>query len=249
SVRLNEALERRAGKHAAAITTPSRFQADEVSQRRAWPADRVRVIPNPISRDLLKAASEFRRNGVVERIVLYTGRLAPVKGIETLLEAVKLVSLRAPSVTFVLAGPWQMPRPPEEYGLGPNGKSPNVIRWVGPQTQLEIIEWYKRASLFLMPSNYETFGISAVEAIAFGLPVIVTRTSGLAEVLGNQSLASFVPRRDPRALANRIIALMSSGNGVRKNAELVNIALQRYHPEQVAAETLNLYESLRPRKE
>ncbi|HEU5236001.1 MAG TPA: glycosyltransferase family 4 protein, partial [Pyrinomonadaceae bacterium] len=231
NVRLNESLESAAAKHAAAITTPSRFQADEISKRRGWPPGRVQVIPNPISGELLRAASEFRRNGCAERIVLYTGRLAPVKGIDTLLEAAKLVSVKDSNITFVLAGPWQMPRAPEEYGLELNGKSANGILWVGPQSQPEIIEWYKRASLFVMPSNYETFGISAVEAIAFGLPAIVTETSGLAEVLGEEDLASFVPRRDPKALAEKINVLMSSRNGVRKNTDPVGVAIKRYRPE------------------
>ena len=91
SVRWNDSLEGYSCKRAVAITTPSRFQAHEIMSQRRWPTDRVRVIWNPISATMLKAGLEFERNGGSEPIVLYTGRLAPVKGIETLLAAAKTV--------------------------------------------------------------------------------------------------------------------------------------------------------------
>jgi len=243
SVRWNDLLESYSCRQAAAVTAPSQLQAREISSRRGWPAERIRVIPNPISRDLLNTASRFHRNGSTERIVLYTGRLAPVKGIETLLEAAKVVRGQDPSVTFVLAGPWQMPRPPEHYGLEANTKSASGIQWVGPQKQSEILEWYKRASLFVMPSYYESFGISAVEALAFGMPVVATETGSLAEILDSKGSGLLIPKRDPLALAGAINQLMSApARCLDSGAELPGV-VQQFQSERVAAETIKVYEA------
>jgi glycogen(starch) synthase len=244
SIRCNEALESYAGRRAAAITAPGRFQADEIVRRRAWSKERVRVIPNPISESLLKAAAGFHRNGHHERTVLYTGRLAPVKGIDTLLKAAKLVHAKDPSITFVLAGPWQMPEAPPQYGLQLNQRSPDGIQWVGPQNQSQLIEWYKRAALFVMPSYYESFGISPVEAMAFGVPVVASDTSGLAEVIGSERLTSLVPKGDAGALAQTIVESMRPENGRSANPEAPQATIDRLQPARIAAETLAVYQAV-----
>ncbi|MDX6498801.1 MAG: glycogen synthase [Blastocatellia bacterium] len=245
SVRWNDSLEGYSCKRAAGITTPSQFQANEIINHRRWPTDRVRVIPNPISATMLKAGLQFERNGGAEPIVLYTGRLAPVKGIETLLGAAKLVHDHNPGITFVLAGPWQMPHPPETYGLTLNETSVNGVQWVGPQDQSELIAWYKRAALFVMPSYYESFGISVVEAMAFGLPVVASDSGGLSEVIGNNGSGALVPKRDPKALADAIIHFISATRASRENGIMAQAAVQKFQPQRIAAETIELYQAVR----
>jgi glycogen(starch) synthase len=241
SVRWNDSLEARSSERAVAITTPSQFQANEISKHRGWPANRVHVIPNAISASMLRAALKFSRNGDAEPVVLYTGRLAPVKGIETLLEAARLVHQRQTNVTFVLAGPWQMPHAPETYGLELNRKSVNGVEWVGPQDQNQLIDWYKRAGLFVMPSYYESFGISVVEAMAFGVPVVASDSGALSEIVNNGS-GQLVPKGDATALADAIVDRLSPTAKLR-NA--IRPDLEKFHPDRVADETIRLYESVR----
>jgi glycosyltransferase involved in cell wall biosynthesis len=245
SVRWNDSLEGYSCKRAVAVTTPSQFQADEILNHRGWPADRVRVIPNPISATILKAGLEFERNGGSEPIVLYTGRLAPVKGVETLLRAAKLVHDHNPGITFVLAGPWQMPYPPETYGLQLDYTNVNGVRWVGPREQSELIDWYKRAALFVMPSYYESFGISVVEAMAFGLPVVASDSGGLSEVVGNNGCGSLVPKRDPNALADAIVGSLGFKSArAQVSAASRERVCKMFTADRVLESTLELYESV-----
>ncbi len=244
SVRWNDRLEANSSRRAVAITTPSRFQANEMISHRGWPADLVRVIPNPISATMLKAAHQFERNGRSEKVVLYTGRLAPVKGIETLLATAKLVHDQNPGITFILAGPWQMPQSPEAYGLALNQESVNGVRWVGAQDQTSLIDWYKRAALFVMPSYFESFGISVVEAMAFGLPVVASDSGGLREVVGNNGSGSLVRKRDPKALADAIIQRILARTGNQENGITVRAAVQKFHPHRIAAQTMELYQAV-----
>ena len=245
SVRWNDSLEGYSCKRAVAITTPSQFQAHEIMSQRRWPTDRVRVISNPISATMLKAGLEFERNGGSEPIVLYTGRLAPVKGIETLLAAAKIVHDRSPGIAFILAGPWQMPHPPERYGLKLNETSADGVKWIGPQDQSELIALYKRAAVFVMPSYYESFGISVVEAMAFGLPVVASHCGGLSEVIGNNESHSLVPKRDAKALADAIVHRISGRRASRENAIMIQATVQKFQPQRIAAETVELYQAVR----
>jgi glycosyltransferase involved in cell wall biosynthesis len=244
SVRWNDALEANSSRRAVAITTPSQFQANEIISHRRWPAERVRVIPNPISATMLKAALQFERNGGSEQVVLYTGRLAPVKGIETLLATAERVHDRNPRISFVLAGPWQMPQSPAAYGLALNQESVNGVRWIGPQDQSELIEWYKRAALFFMPSHYESFGISVVEAMAFGLPVVASDGGAVSELIGNNGTGSLVSNRDPQAFADAIIQLIAARTTNHPNRITAKAAVERFNPQRVAAETMELYQAL-----
>lgn len=244
SVRWNDKLEGYGCARASAITAPSQHHANEISKRRGWSPDRVQVIPNPISGTLLNAALQFQRNGSTERIVLYTGRLAPIKGTETLLEAAKLVHQRDPSVSFVLAGPWQMPRSPEAYGLRPNHQSSDGVRWIGPVDQKELIDWYKRSTLFVAPSYYESFGLSIVEAMAFGLRIISTDTNAVAEAVGGKSSISLVPKGSSIALADEITRCLS----IPVNPQSGNIrehVLSNFAADRVSDATLKVYESIR----
>jgi glycosyltransferase involved in cell wall biosynthesis len=246
SVRWNDFMEASSSKHAFAITAPSHFQANEVTNHRGWRAGRVHVVPNPISATMLKAGLEFERNGGSEPLVLFTGRLAPVKGIETLLAAAKLVHDRKPGITFVLAGPWQMPHPPQHYGLEIKRKSANGVQWVGAQDQSELIAWYKRASLFVMPSYYESFGISVVEAMAFGLPVVCARAGGIPETVDEGVTGVLLEPGNPSQLADMILQLFadSQRRGSLGRAGQAK-GFGEFGTTQVVRQTLEIYKQAR----
>src|SRR5258706_649237 len=151
-----------------------------------------------------------------------------------------------PAITFVLAGPWQMPHPPEKYGLTLNQTSVTGVRWIGPREQSELIDWYKRATLFVMPSYYESFGISVVEAMAFGLPVVASDSGGLSEVIGSNGSGSIVPKRDPKAFADAIISSLWAGS----TYAVVSVGSRErvckmFTTDRVLTSTLGLYESVK----
>jgi glycosyltransferase involved in cell wall biosynthesis len=242
SVRWNDSLEAYSSQRAAAITSPSQFQAHEITNQRGWPADRVRVIPNPISATMLKAGLEFERNGGSEPIVLYTGRLAPVKGIETLLAAAKIVHDRNPAITFMLAGPWQMPQSPRYHGLELNRRSEHGVQWVGSREQSELADLYRRASLFVMPSYYESFGISVIEAMAFGLPVVCTHAGALPELVQDRLTGRVVSPGDRAALAGGILQSLDQLEESHRMSETARTyVLNNFTVQQTLRATLRVY--------
>jgi glycosyltransferase involved in cell wall biosynthesis len=123
------------------------------------------------------------------------------------------------------------------------------VRLLGHVRWDQLAELYRSASVFVMPSFYETFGISVVEAMAFGLPVVATTAGGLPEVVENGVTGILVEPGDPQALSDALIQLlrdpdlrqrMSRAGQERVRAE--------FTVDQIAPQTLEIYESVRAKK-
>jgi glycogen(starch) synthase len=209
--KLNHRMELNAWRRATALTSPSHFQRTE-ALRAIGGACRVEVVPNPIALDIIDEG--YHRNQQisvdVSPMVLYTGRLAPVKGTEVLLEAARIVCNLMPATRIVLIGPWQMADPPERWGLRRRDYPAAAgISWLGPMPWQHLAEWYRRAQVFVMPSFFESFGIACLEAMAFSVPVVATRAGGLPEVVEDGISGLLVPPGDPQSLAEAIITLLN----------------------------------------
>ena len=246
--RLNHFLEKTSWKRAQAITAPSQFQAAEAAHEMSWTADKIHVIPNPIVQEILIETEHVSGLGNISRdesrpIVLYVGRLAPVKGILPLLEAADIVTQSFEQIRFLLIGPWQMSKKPEELNLErTNPHEAKNISWLGHLSWNELPQWYRRAAIFVMPSYFESFGISCIEAMAFGLPVVATLAGGLPEVVEDGVTGILVPPGDPQALAGAIIRLLRDPvlrqQMGRTGRERV---LTEYTAERVTEQTLAVY--------
>jgi glycosyltransferase involved in cell wall biosynthesis len=82
------------------------------------------------------------------------------------------------------------------------------VELLGHVAWQQLGELYRRASIFIMPSYYETFGISIVEAMAFGLPVVATNVGGIPEVIEDGVTGLLVPPGDSQALAETTLRLL-----------------------------------------
>ena len=240
--RLDRRLELGALRRCAAISAPSQFQAQEASRHTGRGLGEITVIPNPLASVLLADASAAE--GLADsHTILYTGRLAPVKGIAHLLDAAGEVCRQAPDARFVLAGPWQMGPKPEEWGFGTNGEVfGDGVKWKGHVSWEQMPALYRSASVFVMPSWFESFGISVIEAMAFGLPVVASNAGALPEIVEDGVTGFLVPPGDARALAAAIMKLLQDPALRHRMGRAGRLrVLERYSAERVARETLALY--------
>jgi D-inositol-3-phosphate glycosyltransferase len=176
--------------------------------------DQITVIPCGVDTDLFhpmdQRAARERLGLSPSPLLLYVGRLTPIKGIETLLGAVRLLTVekgRRDLILLVIGGDTDEPenghvaflrRRVDLLGLG------GVVRFLGPQPQERLRLYYAAAHLTVMPSYYESFGMVALEAMACGSPVVASRVGGLTTTVRDGVTGFLVPDGDVHALADRL---------------------------------------------
>ncbi len=241
--RWDRRLQLRALRSAAAVTAPSGYQAAEVAREMGWPRRRIQVVPNPLDPGILAAAESEPAVGTDAPIVLYAGRLAKVKGVEPLLRAVKEVRSHAPDARFVLAGPWQMDSKPASLGIEMSAETnADGVSWTGQASRERLIALYRRASVFVMPSYFESFGIAVIEAMAFGLPVVATTAGGLPELVRDGETGILVPPGDPHALSEALLHLLRDRPLAHRMGQAGRRwVLERFTPDTVARTMLCVY--------
>jgi glycosyltransferase involved in cell wall biosynthesis len=243
-------LQRRVLRAAAQVTAPSRFQAAEVAREMGWPVETITVVPNAIAPDMLERAEQALDGPTSPRdhpMILYAGRLAAVKGTPLLLEAAARVLQVFPEAEFVLAGTWRLSLPPSEWTrLARRANAGTRIKWLGHQDGEELAALYRRAAVFVIPSHYESFGISCVEAMAFRVPVVATSAGALPEIVEDQQVGLTVAPGDPEALANAIGRLVADPDLARRLGDAGRArVLSRFTPEIVRDRMMTVYERAR----
>ena len=140
-----------------------------------------------------------------ERIVIGTaGRLVPIKGIVYLLRALNLLHDQFPGLHLEIAGEGC-----ERAALENEVKSMTLqrrVRFLGWQSELSAA--FDGWNIFVLPSLEESFGISILEAMAYGLPVIASDVGGIPEVVEHGRSGWLVPPRSPEALAERLKSML-----------------------------------------
>lgn len=145
---------------------------------------RIIVIPNMIREHQFLPPSEPRKSDPF--VFIWAGRLEPVKGVDLLLEAVKLLSGTTDRRFLVrLAGKGSLRQELEEQArvLGVNDK----VSFLGRLSREEMLMEYQGANCFVLPTRYEAFGVVLIEAMATGLPVIATRSGGPDTIVNREN--------------------------------------------------------------
>lgn len=177
------------------LIAPSQFTADQHQQ--LYPGVPIRIIPLYSRLEPSKEITGTRNDQGPPRFV-YSGRITASKGVESLLETFTTLE----DYQLILAGEGDaLPRLKERFARHPN------IHFAGRLNETSLIQLYSNATALLFPSLApETFGLTAVEAMACGTPAIVRDAGGCAEII-ETTRAGFVYRQDSElpALLHRIV--------------------------------------------
>jgi glycogen(starch) synthase len=215
------------------------------------PADKIEVVHNSIEVDdiePLDTENTYRYLRMMQsigyRVVVNVGRLTVQKGLPNLLRAAKEVVYRAPKTLFLIVGSgeqyYELITQAADLGIGAN------IIFTDFQRGKRLRDAFAAGDLFVMPSVSEPFGLTPLEAIGYGTPALVTKQSGVSEVMGNVLKVDFW---DIDEMANQITAVVQNDplrdnlleNAVREyrhlsweNASHKIVNLYRQHAEAVA---------------
>ena len=199
-------IERMSMEYADGIIAVSNFTKEKIIKHYGIPAEKIEVVHNGIDEcdyaNIPDSLSELNRNG--QKIVLFAGRITIQKGPEYFIRAAKRVLEHNPNVLFLVAGSGDMERQMmlEAAHLGIS----NNVMFVGFLRGDDLSAVYRTADLFVMPSVSEPFGITPLESIIAGAPVLISKQSGVSEVLTHALKTDFWDTDD---MANKILGVVS----------------------------------------
>lgn len=197
------ALEKAGFEAADLILTVSEFTKNQVVERYGIPKEKILVCHNGIDPAASSAPPTPLPLARRRKLVLFVGRLTLQKGPDYFLRAAQLAASHEPKAIFVLAGSGDMERElillSAELGLN------DRVMFAGFLRGAELERLYASACLFVLPSVSEPFGLTALEAARAGIPVILSRQSGVSELLHHCLKVDFWDVRDTAA---RMVALL-----------------------------------------
>jgi glycosyltransferase involved in cell wall biosynthesis len=193
----------RMGMHAAdRIIAVSYLTRNVIISRYGVSGSKVEVVYNGVERNGngCQCGSNVKRD---EKVVLFLGRITMQKGPDYFLRAAKKVLEKMGNVKFVMAGTGDMMHRAVEMAaeLGIGSK----VMFTGFLRGEDVQKIYKMADLYVMPSVSEPFGIAPLEALDNDVPVIISKQSGVSEVLKHALKVDFW---DVDEIANKIIAVL-----------------------------------------
>ncbi|UCG57633.1 MAG: glycosyltransferase [Phycisphaerales bacterium] len=195
-------IEREGMERANKVIAVSHLTRSIVVSRYGICGDKVEVVYNGVDR---KAGWPLDDGGIGsdEKIVLFLGRITMQKGPEYFLQAAKKVLGIMDNVKFVMAGSGDMMHQAvemaAELGIG------QKVLFTGFLRGEDVQKIYKMADLYVMPSVSEPFGIAPLEALDNDVPVIISKQSGVSEVLTHALKVDFW---DVDEIANKIVAVL-----------------------------------------
>ena len=196
------AMQRRVVRRLPRVISVSSVSAKGVEQAFALPAGRVGVVPIGVDPTVFRPRPAIQRRP--GRLITITSADVPLKGLETLLEALAKVRVERPAELVVVGRRGiHARRALERLGIE------SAVRFETAVMTDRLVELFAEAEVAVVPSLYEGFSLPAVEAMACGVPLVATTGGALPEVVGQDgSVGRLVSPGDPDALAATIGSLL-----------------------------------------
>ncbi len=212
------------------------------------PAQRVSVVPCGVDVERFRPLDRSRvrrRFGIPlkERVVLFVGRIEPLKGIDVLLRAVSHIDGEF-RVLLIGGDRKDVARKGELSALATELRIADKVTFLDAVPHVDLPLYYNAADVCVVPSYYESFGLVAVEAMACGVPVIASRVGGLTETVQDGQTGYLVPWLCPEPFAERLELLLNNEPLRRSLGREARAAAERFRWSEVAARVEDVYHDL-----
>ena len=198
-------IEKQGFEEADKIIAVSNFTKNKIIEHYGINPEKIIIVHNGVAQidtsSIKNSLNGLKRTG--QKAVLFLGRITIQKGADYFLKAAKKVLEKNPNVFFMVGGTGDMERQiiEEAAAMGISDK----VLFLGFVKDKDKAEIYQMADLYILPSVSEPFGLTPLEALSCGTPVLISRQSGVSEVLSHCLKVDFW---DIDQMANKILAVL-----------------------------------------
>lgn len=240
-------------RRAQLITSPSRKLADDVAKHWGLDPSGIKVIPYCINTDLFHDRGGERD----PHTILYVGRIEQRKGVVDLIDALPQIHRAHPDVRLRLVG--------KDNPTGPGGMSMKefLLQRLGalnvPLDRVEFVNHvdreklpaiFRQAALSVVPSRYENFPFTCLEAMSSGCAVVASRTGGIPEMVSHEKTGLLVPPGDSQALGEAISRLLGDkAERLQLGRQAAAHIREAFRPEVIARRKVQVYRSVIDKRE
>ncbi|MEN8515181.1 glycosyltransferase family 4 protein [Burkholderia sp. MS455] len=208
-------------------------------------ADDTSVVANfatDAEHDAMHGGSHDRPQACVQPYIAFAGRLSTQKGVDVLIEALGLLTRQGFDIALRLAGEGDTER---WRGVANAHDVIDRVHFEGWLERDDKLSFYRNAFVFCLPSQFEAFGIAALEAMFCGVPVVATRVGGLEDLVSEGVTGYLVPPNDAEALAGRVRQLLENpALATRMKAAALSRAKQNYVAEAISERYVHCYRDI-----
>jgi glycosyltransferase involved in cell wall biosynthesis len=225
-------LTRLSAQKASVVLTVSAFSAGEIVERLGIPPSNVRVIYHGARNETANGAEASYH----EPLILFVGSLFNRRYVPALLHAFAHVSREMPSAKLVIVGANRTYPREDPASLAASLGIGNRVEMRDYAPDDEIAALYRRAAVFVFVSEYEGFGLTPLDALAYRVPIVVADTPLSREIYGDAAVT--VPAGDAHALSEAVLLLLKDAARRQAALDAAPAVLARYSWDRAAAETL-----------
>jgi D-inositol-3-phosphate glycosyltransferase len=224
-------------------------------------SSRIRIVPPGVDLSRFHPIEQSYAKSVIgieagHRMILFTGRIERLKGIDNVVRAMAILHQRRADWDWGRMCVSVIGGDPSEEGLRENGEMARLhelrdelglselITFLGARDQDTLQYYYAAADVLVMPSHYESFGMVALEAMACGTPVIASDVGGLSTLVQDGKTGFRVKVNDPEALAKAIERLMDNEARRRRMGHSAACYAEDYSWQKVVDKLVGVYEEV-----
>lgn len=237
-IELLKRVQRRYARAAARVIVPSAYLARLV---RGWGVDarRIVIIPNAASWTTVAAAADTA--GRDAATLFCAARLAPWKGMDHLLHTLAILTKEMPEARLVVAG--DGPESARLRALAAELGVAHAVTWLGDVDRGQVLYWMRRATLFVLLSEYEGLSHVLLEAMAEGLPVVASPAGGNTELIADGRDGLLVSPADHAGTAARMRELIQDAGLRARLTASARVRVQDHTWERLFTETRSVFET------
>jgi len=231
------------------IIASTETEKRELIQHYGASPDKIGIIPCGVNMELFRPlGKDYARQQLGldhESLVLFVGRVEPLKGLRQMLKALPLIASQNPPRLMIVGGDEH--NKDEMAILQQLSGELNIedrVTFVGSVSQDKLPLFYSAADICVIPSYYESFGMVALESLACGTPIVSTDVGGMRDVVRHAEIGYLIPDNSPQQLASRTSESLSRNGEGRQHFKVRREAVAKFAWPHIADRVLQEYRNL-----